>query len=133
MMNLRPHSPNTRTNAGYTLIEITITFAIVALLTAILIPNLLRSLNNQKTDNCLSNLKALQAAKESWVADHPGMDITAKPATCLLPYVNLGATAKNAALPTCPDGGTYTNLTNPFAPVTCSIHGVPNPTPSPSP
>lgn len=113
-------------HSGYTIVELIITFAIVAILSAILIPNLLHNLYKQKSDNCISNLRALQAAKENWIADHPGMDLNSQPANALLPYVNLGQNTSTPTLPTCPDGGVYTNLTNPTAPVSCSIHGTPN-------
>jgi type IV pilus assembly protein PilA len=57
---------------GFTLVEIMIVVAIIALLAAIAIPNLLRARVNASQANAQATLKTLSTACESWAAAHNG-------------------------------------------------------------
>lgn len=75
---------------GFTLVEIMIVVAIIALLAAIAIPNLLRSRLNSAEANAQATLKTISTAAESYAAANDGTYPTAVSvlATENPPYVN---------------------------------------------
>ena len=59
-------------NSGFTLIEIMMVVAIIALLTAIAIPNLLRTKMVANESAAKANLRTLQSAAETYAFAHSG-------------------------------------------------------------
>jgi len=57
---------------GFTLVEIMIVVAIIALLAAIAIPNLLRARVNANETNAQATLRTISTASESWAAANNG-------------------------------------------------------------
>lgn len=59
----------TRKNRGFSLIELLVVVAIIALLIAILVPSLSRARDQAKTAGCLSNLRQVGVGVEMYVTD----------------------------------------------------------------
>ena len=61
-----------RLRKGFTLIELMIVIAIIAILAAILVPNFIRARAQSQLTSCKSNLKNIGTALEMYFTDHNG-------------------------------------------------------------
>lgn len=78
------------TQRGFTLIEMMIVVAIIAILVTILVPNLMRARAQAQTAACESNLKEIATALELYETDHdayPASGNVDSSNTDFLPYV----------------------------------------------
>jgi len=66
------YSPLTKSQKGFTLIELMIVIAIIAILAAILIPNFLHARAQAQTSGCEANEKQIATALEEYAVDHNG-------------------------------------------------------------
>ena len=55
--------------AGFTLVEIMIVVAIIALLAAIAIPNFVKARSTSQKSACIANLKQIEGAKATWAME----------------------------------------------------------------
>src|SRR6059036_176950 len=108
---------NTLRKAGFTLVEIMIVVAIIALLAAIAIPNFVKARQSSQRSACIANLKQIDGAKSTWALEAKKVN-TDSPADTEL----YGSTAYIRVQPSCPAGGTYTVAVVQTRPA-CSLAG----------
>lgn len=117
-----------RERKGFTLIELMTAVAIITVLAAIGIPGMVRYRASGQAAKCVSNLRAIQVAREACVADLPAVNNSA----CmqwenLRRYYGYAAATVSApaAAPTCPVGYEYvwnTYMSGVNTPVSCRAY-----------
>ncbi len=85
---------------GFTLVEIMIVVAIIAILAAVAIPNFVKYRRNAQAASCIANLKQIQTAKEQWLMANGSL-----PANGIPDLVGDSNYIKKT--PVCPAGGQY--------------------------
>jgi prepilin-type N-terminal cleavage/methylation domain-containing protein len=61
---------NKRSNAGFTLVEIMIVVAIIAMISGFAIPYVLRARETSQRTRCIDNLRQIESAKQRWGLDN---------------------------------------------------------------
>ena len=115
---------NKKMQKGFTLVEIMIVVAIIAILAAIAIPNFVAYRRESQEKACRGNMKTIQVAAETYYTTNPKAT-TIGPSE-LIKSDGTGLLKGKAAsdMPTCPlDGTAYTiTLENNMVTVTCENH-----------
>ena len=102
-----------------------IVVAIIALLAAVAIPNILRARTTSQTKLCIDNLRMIDAAQQQWALETGALGTTVPVASNIQPYLGRG----NGELPLCPIDPAQTfatsyNLNNCQTSPTCQIDPV---------
>ncbi|SPE58874.1 conserved exported hypothetical protein [Verrucomicrobia bacterium] len=111
----------TSRKGGFTLVEIMIVVAIIAMLASIAIPNFVKARTTAQKTACISNLQQLEGAIQQWALQNKkgnGDAVT-------LEDIKAGGFIKLDAsgdIPHCPGGGQYSVSTVDANP-TCSVAG----------
>ena len=91
--------------AGFTLAEVMTVVAIIGLLVAITLPNLIRARAKSQANACINNFRQVAAAADLFALDKgkKASDAINYPDD-LTPYIKMNSGGR---LPACPAGGTY--------------------------
>lgn len=84
---------------GFTLLEIMIVCAIIAVVAAVAIPSIVRGRSTAQMNACINNLSQLDAAKTAWGTAMHADPSTVPAASVIQPYLGRGS---NGTLPVCP-------------------------------
>jgi len=104
-----------RQKNGFTLLEIMIAVAIIALLATLAVPAFINARAKSMQNSCYNNLRLIDDAKDQYALTHSN-----NPPTALTDLVGTGAYLKNT--PVCQAGGDYLINATGTKP-SCSVHG----------
>ncbi len=100
---------------GFSLVEIILVVAVIAILLSIALPNYMKTRATSKKTICINNLKQIDAAIDQWAMENNIPEGTA-------PGDEIDNYIKKDVRPACPAGGTYTLYAVGSKPqVTCSL------------
>ena len=89
---------------GFTVTEILIVFALIALVAAVVVPRYARDARTRESHSghmaCINNLRILQAAKEQWALEQRKKKTDTPADSDIQPYCGRGSAGE---LPFCPD------------------------------
>jgi len=115
MIGMKTRFATVRNRGAFTLVEIMIVVAIIGLLAAVAIPNLITARKKAQRQACIMNMKAIAGAKENWALDYKKGDADTPSDTDLF-----GRDKYIENKPACPAGGTY-NIGPVSEKPTCSV------------
>lgn len=101
---------------GFTLVEIMIVVAIIALLAAIAVPSFMNARTKSMLSSCQNNLRLIDGAVQQYALDHSNALVSA-----ISDLVGTNAYIKDT--PECKGGGSYTLPTSLGGKTSCSSHG----------
>jgi type II secretory pathway pseudopilin PulG len=103
----RMRPPRQSRDQGWGLFEILLAVVLTAIISGVVAMGARQALDSANARDCSKNLALIEAAKDEFSRDNPGVPLTSE--SQLAKYLKYG-------IPTCPSGGTYAHvidLTNP--------------------
>jgi len=101
---------------GFTLVEIMIVVAIIALLAAISVPSFINARSKSMQSACYNNMRLLDGAMQQYALDYSNTV-----ANTIAKLVGTNGYIKDT--PVCKGGGTYTLPSDLAGKTSCSLHG----------
>jgi hypothetical protein len=102
---------------GWGLFEILLAVVLAAIISGVVAMGARQALDSANARDCSKNLALIEAAKDEFSRDNPGVPLTNE--SQLASYLKYG-------LPTCPSGGTYAHVIDLTQKATCSLGVNPN-------
>jgi|HubBroStandDraft_6_1064221.scaffolds.fasta_scaffold1096617_2 type II secretory pathway pseudopilin PulG len=97
---------------GWGLFEVLLALALSAIITGVVAMGARQALDSANAHDCSKNLALIEAAKDEFTRDNPGVPLTSE--SQLAKYLKYG-------IPTCPSGGAYSHVLDLTAKTTCSL------------
>ena len=97
---------------GWGLFEILLAVVLTAIISGVVAMGARQALDSANARDCSKNLALLEAAKDEFSRDHPGVPLTSE--SQLATYLKYG-------IPACPAGGTYAHVMDLTQKATCSL------------
>jgi type II secretory pathway pseudopilin PulG len=102
---------------GWGLFEILLAIVLSAIISGVVAMGARQALDSANARDCSKNLALIEAAKDEFSRDNPGVPLTSE--SQLASYFKYG-------LPACPSGGTYAHVMDLTRKTTCSLGVNPN-------
>ena len=99
-------------NQGWGLFETLLAIALSAIILGVVTMGARQALDSANGHDCSKNLALIEAAKDEFTRDNPGVPLTSE--AQLAKYLKYG-------IPTCPSGGTYAHFLDFSQITTCSL------------
>src|ERR1700722_16520592 len=97
---------------GWGLFEALVAIALSVILTGVVAMGARQALDSANAHDCSKNLALIEAAKDEFTRDNPGVPLTRE--SQLAKYLKYG-------IPTCPSGGAYSHVLDLTSKTTCSL------------
>ena len=104
-------------NSGWGLFEILLGIVLTTLIAGTVAMGARQALDSANGHDCSKNLALIEAAKDEFARDNPGVSLTSE--SQLAKYLKYG-------IPTCPSGGTYDHVLDLTQKATCSLGATSN-------
>src|SRR6478609_10682093 len=98
---IRMCPPKRSKSSGWGLFETLLAIALSAIITGVVAMGARQALDSANGHDCSKNLALIEAAKDEFTRDNPGVQLTSEAE--LAKYFKYG-------IPTCPSGGIYANV-----------------------
>src|SRR5271165_2371257 len=108
---------NRLSDQGWGLFETLLGIALSAIILGVVSMGARQALDSANGHDCSKNLALIEAAKDEFTRDNPGVPLTSL--SQLAKYLKYG-------IPTCPSGGTYDHVLDLTQKVTCSLGATSN-------
>ena len=116
-MGRRANKLRRKRNSGWGLFEILLAIVLTTLIAGTIVMGARQALDSANGHDCSKNLALIEAAKDEFARDNPGVPLTTE--SQLAKYLKYG-------IPTCPSGGTYDHVLDLTQKATCSLGATSN-------
>ena len=116
-MGRRVNKLRRKPNSGWGLFEILLAIVLTTIIAGTIVMGARQALDSANGHDCSKNLALIEAAKDEFARDNPGVPLTSE--SQLAKYLKYG-------IPTCPSGGMYDHVLDLTQKATCSLGATSN-------